>query len=42
VNKNKSVRATQKAQLVLVFAALLTLTWLALLFWVSAGIVELI
>jgi hypothetical protein len=32
----------QKSQLVLAFAALVTLTWLVLLFWVSAGIIELI
>jgi hypothetical protein len=32
----------QKSQLVLAFAALVTLTWLALLFWISAGIIELI
>lgn len=32
----------QKPQLVLAFAGLLTLIWLALLIWVSAGIIELI
>jgi hypothetical protein len=32
----------RRPQLVLVFAALLTLGWLALLVWVSAGIIELI
>ena len=32
----------QKPRLVLAFAGLLTLVWLALLIWVSAGIIELI
>ena len=32
----------QKPRLVLAFAGLLTLVWVALLIWVSAGIIELI
>jgi hypothetical protein len=32
----------QKPKLVLAFACLLTLGWLALLIWLSAGIIELI